>query len=213
MIRLTFFTGIMDYYVQVIASHSTFTKDLYLDHCHDASVNETITVNSHKWRHAMRPIMTAIMALATVQITAPPALAQTTCTATETMRGGANNYRPRAPLVENLGTGWKVSGVVRAAGSCAPIAGVRVQVWSATDRGGEREPSNHGSVLTNAEGRYTMEISEIRPQGGQLHIHVAYDDPGYEPLFLRPVLGRGDTEEMMVDFVLQPTSGGNARES
>lgn len=163
----------------------------------------------------MRSITAAALALSALQTVSfpAPAQAQAQCAATETMRGGRNNYRANAPLVENLGTGWQVSGIVREAGSCAPIAGIRVQVWSATDRGGEREPSNHGSVLTDADGRYVMQVSEIRPMGGQLHIHVAFDDPGYEPLFLRPVLGRGDTEEMTVDFVLQPTSGRNAQES
>lgn len=161
----------------------------------------------------MRPITAAAMALSLLQVTSFPALAETQCPATQTMRGGANNYKPGAPLVQNLGTGWQVSGVVREAGSCAPLPGIRVQVWSATDRGGEREPSNHGSVMTDANGRYVMQISEIRPMGGQLHIHVAYDDPGYERLFLRPVLGSGDRKAMTVDFVLQPTTGGNAQQS
>jgi hypothetical protein len=31
---------------------------------------------------------------------------------TEAMAGGANNYEPNAPLVENLGTGFVVSGLV-----------------------------------------------------------------------------------------------------
>ncbi|MGB3245618.1 MAG: twin-arginine translocation signal domain-containing protein, partial [Sulfitobacter sp.] len=33
--------------------------------------------------------------------------------ATQTMRGGSNNYRPNAPFVESLGAGFIVSGVVR----------------------------------------------------------------------------------------------------
>ena len=43
---------------------------------------------------------------------------------TETMRGGSNNYRPNAPLVERLGTGFFVSGMVLRAGDGAPLEGV-----------------------------------------------------------------------------------------
>lgn len=148
--------------------------------------------------------------LAGLPVAAPALAAEGACPATESMRGGRNNYRPNAPIVDNLGVGWQVSGTVRVAGTCAPIAGARVQVWSATDRGGEREPSNHGSVLTDAQGRYVMAISEVRPNFGQLHIHVAFDDPGYDALFLRPVLGPGDSAAMTVDFVLSPDGGSDA---
>ena len=156
----------------------------------------------------MRSLMAAALVCAAL-----PAAAQEACLATKTMRGGANNYSPNAPIVDNLGTGWTVSGTVREAGTCRPIVGARVQVWSATERGGEREPSNRGPVLTDAEGRYVMEISEVRPQFGQPHIHIAYDDPGYETLFLRPVLGSGHEEEMTVDFILQPGPGADAPRS
>lgn len=72
----------------------------------------------------MRGITAAMLARATSQTMAFPAAVQAECDATETMRGGANNYRPNAPLVENLGVGWRVSGVVREAGSCPPLTGV-----------------------------------------------------------------------------------------
>jgi hypothetical protein len=160
----------------------------------------------------MRSLIAKIAALMVAFPLASSAWAAGACPATESMRGGANNYRPNAPVVENLGTGWTVTGTVREAGTCTPIKGVRVQVWSATERGGEREPSNRGSVITDANGVYTMEISEVRPQFGQPHIHIAHDDPGYETLFLRPVLGAGDDQGMTVDFVLSPTTG-NAPQS
>ena len=73
-----------------------------------------------------------------------PALAQSFAP-TRTMRGGSNNYSPNAPLVESLGTGFVMSGVVRQAGTGKPLEGVRIQIWAATTIGGEREPRNHGS--------------------------------------------------------------------
>jgi len=42
---------------------------------------------------------------------------------TESKRGGSNNYSPGAPLVENLGEGFKVFGTVRQAGAGKPLAG------------------------------------------------------------------------------------------
>ncbi|MGL4444319.1 MAG: twin-arginine translocation pathway signal, partial [Alsobacter sp.] len=52
---------------------------------------------------------------------------------TPTMRGGANNYIPGAPIVSRIGGGgfW-MSGTVRRAGDGAPLAGVRIQVWAHT---------------------------------------------------------------------------------
>jgi hypothetical protein len=90
---------------------------------------------------------------------------------TLSMRGGSNNYRPNAPLVERLGSGFWVSGSVRRAGDGAPLEGVRVQIWAATTLGGEREPRNHGSVLTAADGSFRLEMEQIVPTFGQPHAH------------------------------------------
>ena len=61
--------------------------------------------------------------------------------ATPTMRGGANNYMPDAPIVERIGGGgfW-MAGTVRRAGDGAPLAGVRIQIWAHTTEGHERDP-------------------------------------------------------------------------
>ncbi|WP_293859332.1 twin-arginine translocation pathway signal [uncultured Alsobacter sp.] len=123
---------------------------------------------------------------------------------TQTMPGGANNYIPGAPLVQNLGTGFVVSGIVRRAGDGAPMPNMRVQIWAATDRGGEREPSNRGSVVTGPDGRYRLETSPIVPNFGQPHVHIAYDDPGFATLFLRPVLNSRHDTSITADFVLMP---------
>jgi protocatechuate 3,4-dioxygenase beta subunit len=125
---------------------------------------------------------------------------------TATMPGGANNYIANAPRVANLGTGFVVSGIVRRAGGGAPLPGIRVQIWAATERGGEREPSNRGSVVTGADGRYRLETSPIVPQFGQPHIHIAYDDPGFTTLFLRPVLNSRHDKNIAVDFILASTA-------
>lgn len=152
-----------------------------------------------------RTLIAAALALSPVlALPGPQAFAQSAggCAATETMRGGKNNYIAGAPRAENLGAGFVVTGTVREAGSCAPLAHVRVQVWTATERGGEREPTNRGSVVTDAEGKFRLETSPIVPQFGQAHIHVAYDDPGFEPVFLRPVLKSRNDTSITVDINL-----------
>lgn len=130
------------------------------------------------------------------------ASAQERLEATPSMRGGSNNYSPNAPLVDNLGTGFMVSGSVRQAGSGEPLANVRIQIWAATARGGEREPSNHGSVMTGSDGSFRLEMSQIVPNFGQPHAHLAYDDEHFETVFLRPVMSSPDDKSVEAHFVL-----------
>ena len=132
-----------------------------------------------------------------------PAYAQS-FSPTQTMRGGSNNYRPNAPLVESLGTGFVMSGVVRKAGSGQPLSGVRIQIWAATTLGGEREPRNHGSVLTRADGSYALEMEQIVPNFGQPHAHLAYDDAAFRTVFLRPVMPSSRDTSLRADFNLLP---------
>ncbi len=124
---------------------------------------------------------------------------------TPTMRGGANNYRPGAPIVERIGGGgfW-MSGTVRRAGDGAPLAGQRIQIWAHTTEGHERDPQSHGATLTDANGVFRLEMPQIVPAFGQAHGHLAYDDPEFETVFLRPVMGRASDTSLEAHFVLQP---------
>jgi hypothetical protein len=139
-----------------------------------------------------------------------PAAAQTPpeagCAVTETMRGGRNNFVPNAPVVDNLGQGFVVSGVVRKAGTCEGLGNVRVQIWASTERGGEGEASNRGSVMTKADGSFRLETSPVVPNFGQAHIHMAYDDPEFGTVFLRPLLDSSSDTSITVDFNLAPAA-------
>jgi hypothetical protein len=130
------------------------------------------------------------------------AAAATPLAATPSMPGGSNNYAPNAPLVGNLGRGFLVSGTVRRAGTGDPLANIRIQIWAATERGGEREPSNHGSVVTDANGVYRLEMSQILPSFGQPHAHLAYDDRAFQTVFLRPVMASKNDTSVQAHFVL-----------
>ena len=129
--------------------------------------------------------------------------------ATPTMRGGANNYRPGAPIVERIGNGgFRMTGTVRRAGDGAPLQGIRIQIWAHTTEGHEREPHSHGATLTDADGVFRMDMPQIVPAFGQPHGHLAYDaefdENGFETVFLRPVMASSSETSLSADFVLQP---------
>jgi hypothetical protein len=127
---------------------------------------------------------------------------------TPSMRGGANNYLPGAPIVGRIGGGgfW-LTGTVRRAGDGAPLARVRIPVWAHTTEGHERDPHSHGATLTDANGVFRMEMPQIVPAFGQAHAHLAYDakhdDNGFETVFLRPVMRSARDTSLSADFVLK----------
>ena len=124
---------------------------------------------------------------------------------TRSMRGGANNYRAGAPIVDRIGGGgfW-MSGTVRRAGDGMPLAGQRIQIWAHTTEGHERDPQSHGATLTDANGEFRLEMPQIVPAFGQPHGHLAYDDPEFQTVFLRPIMGSAQDTTLTADFVLQP---------
>lgn len=126
-------------------------------------------------------------------------------TPTRSMRGGANNYRPGAPIVERIGGGgfW-MSGTVRRAGDGAPLAGTRIQIWAHTTEGHERDPHSHGATLTDANGVFRLEMPQIVPAFGQAHAHLAYDSAEFETVFLRPVMASPRDTTLSADFILKP---------
>ncbi|MCO6381341.1 MAG: twin-arginine translocation pathway signal [Vannielia sp.] len=141
-------------------------------------------------------------ALMPLPFTVPASAA--TLAPTRSMRGGANNYRPGAPLVESLGRGFIVHGKVLRAGDGKPLDGLRIQIWAATTLGGEREPRNHGSTLTRADGSFALEMEQILPNFGQPHAHLAYDDGAFQTVFLRPVMSSPADTSVAGNFVLAP---------
>lgn len=153
-----------------------------------------------------RSILAAGTALAATSVTGliVPARAQGLAP-TATMRGGANNYRPGAPIVQRIGGGgfW-MTGTVRRAGDGAPLPGQRIQIWAHTTEGHERDAHSHGATLTDARGVFRLEMPQIVPAFGQAHGHLAYDSPEFATVFLRPVMSRSSDKTLEAHFVLQP---------
>ena len=125
--------------------------------------------------------------------------------ATRTMRGGSNNYRAGAPIVERIGGGgfW-MSGTVRRAGDGVPLEGQRIQIWAHTTEGHERDPQSHGATLTDANGVFRLEMPQIVPAFGQAHAHLAYDSDDFETVFLRPVMRSAKDTTLNAHFFLKP---------
>lgn len=142
-------------------------------------------------------------ALAATSLTVPARAAG--LAPTQTMRGGANNYRPGAPIVERIGGGgfW-MTGTVRRAGDGAPLPGQRIQIWAHTTEGHERDQRSHGATLTDANGEFRLEMPQIVPAFGQAHGHLAYDSGDFETVFLRPVMASSQDKTLAAHFVLQP---------
>ncbi len=124
---------------------------------------------------------------------------------TRSMRGGANNYRPGAPIVDRIGGGgfW-MTGTVRRAGDGAPLAGQRIQIWAHTTEGHERDWHSHGATLTDANGEFRLEMPQIVPAFGQPHGHLAYDSGEFETVFLRPVMPNSRDTSLSAQFVMKP---------
>jgi len=112
------------------------------------------------------------------------------CGATQSNPGGTNNYIPDAPERDALGEGFEITGTVRSAAGCRPLAGQRVQVWLATETGGEQD--NRATVTTDEDGRYTIETDPTIPQFGEPNIHVGHAGQGYEDVFIRRVVDLDD---------------------
>jgi len=124
---------------------------------------------------------------------------QGSCEATESNPGGTNNYIPGAPERNSLGNGFVITGLVRSVDGCRALKDVRIQIWLATETGGEQD--NRASVRTDADGRYRIETAPTIPQFGEPNIHVGYEDRDYGKVFIRRVVDLDD-ERAVVDLTL-----------
>lgn len=124
---------------------------------------------------------------------------------TPSMRGGSNNYRPGAPVVERIGRGgFLMSGTVRRAGDGAPLSGIRIQVWAHTTEGYESDERSHGATLTDGNGVFRLDMPQIVPAFGQPHGHLAYDSGAFKTVFLRPIMPSASAKSLEAHFVLEP---------
>jgi protocatechuate 3,4-dioxygenase beta subunit len=93
-----------------------------------------------------------------------------------------DEYRPDAPERARVGSGYVLSGTVRAATGCGPIPGARVELWLASLQG-VYDDTSRATVVADAAGGYRFESHVPVPySGAQPHIHIRATAPGFRPL-------------------------------
>jgi protocatechuate 3,4-dioxygenase beta subunit len=96
-----------------------------------------------------------------------------------------------------------VTGVVRTAGSCAPVTRARIEWWQANAQG-QYDDAHRASQAADAEGKYRFETNfpGIYP-GRPPHLHVKVSAPGHRTLTTQLYPRPGQTD-LPFDFILRP---------
>jgi protocatechuate 3,4-dioxygenase beta subunit len=91
-------------------------------------------------------------------------------------------YVASAPERSKTGQGLVVSGRVRSASGCVPLAGARLEWWSA-NRDGEYDEAHRATQITDRDGRYRYETDVPgRYPGRPPHLHLKITAPGHRTL-------------------------------
>lgn len=144
--------------------------------------------------------MLVASALVALAVLAGTPAAQPACAPTRPDAEGPF-YTPNAPERAGTGRGLMVSGTIRTAAGCGPLAGARLEWWSANPRG-EYDDAHRGSQRADAEGRYRYETDlPGRYPGRPPHLHVRVTAPGHSPLVTQLYPRRGQAA-MEFEFVL-----------
>jgi protocatechuate 3,4-dioxygenase beta subunit len=129
-----------------------------------------------------------------------PTTAQPACAPTPADAEGPF-YKAGAPMRESTGKGFVVSGTVKSAGSCAAIAGARVEWWQANPKG-TYDDEHRSTLVTRGDGTYRFE-TDFPPAyfGRPPHIHFKVFAPGHRALTtqLYPKPGQ---PEIMFDLII-----------
>ena len=91
-------------------------------------------------------------------------------------------YKANAPLRAKVGSGHVLTGVVRSAPGCGPIAGARLEFWLAGSNG-QYDDDHRATVLADAAGAYRFESNYPPPYAGRpSHIHLRVSAGGHQTL-------------------------------
>lgn len=91
-------------------------------------------------------------------------------------------YRPNAPLRSKIGSGYLLSGVVRDAVDCKPIAGARIEIWLAGTDGAYAD-AWRATLYSDRRGRYRIEMNYPPPYARRPpHVHILVDIKNYAGL-------------------------------
>jgi protocatechuate 3,4-dioxygenase beta subunit len=110
-------------------------------------------------------------------------------------------YKANAPERASTGRGLVISGTVRSASGCGPLAGARIEWWAANPSG-EYDEAHRATQRADGDGRYRYETDMPgRYPGRPLHVHVRVTAPGHRALITQVYPAQGQTS-LAVDLVL-----------
>lgn len=142
------------------------------------------------------------VALAVATLAAAPLFGAQTCKPTEADALGPF-YKPGAPLRSQIGHGYVLTGFVRSAADCKPVANARIEVWQA-GLAGRYDDAHRATLLSDAAGSYRLETHFPPPYSGRpSHIHIKVEAPGFLRLVTQHYPGKG-AKEANFDLVLIP---------
>ncbi|MBI2203515.1 MAG: hypothetical protein HYU41_06665 [Candidatus Rokubacteria bacterium] len=142
--------------------------------------------------------LATIALLASIVVLPAPAAAQS-CPPTRPDSLGPF-YVPNAPERAKTGGGLSVTGWVRSATGCRPLAGARIEWWSANSRG-DYDEAHRATQVADAQGGYRYETDfPGRYPGRPPHLHLRVSAPGHRTLVtqLYPKSGQAALETDLV---------------
>lgn len=91
-------------------------------------------------------------------------------------------YEPGAPLRAKVGSGYVLTGTVRSAKTCRPIAHAKLELWLANPRGAY-DDAHRATLRASRAGRYRFESNRPVPYAGRPpHIHIRVSARGFSVL-------------------------------
>lgn len=112
-------------------------------------------------------------------------------------------YRAGAPVRNKVGEGYVLSGMVKSAADCLPIAGAKLEIWM-NGPDGRYGDSWRATLYSGPDGRYRFESHFPVPYGSRPpHIHIAVNADRFSELITQhyPVQG---TKRATFDLVMKP---------
>lgn len=112
-------------------------------------------------------------------------------------------YEAGAPVRAKVGSGYVLSGVVRSARTCKPVAAARVELWLAGPDG-EYADRYRATVFSRRDGTYRFESHFPPPYSGRPpHIHLRVSARAFRALVTQHYPRRG-TARARFDLVVRP---------
>lgn len=116
-------------------------------------------------------------------------------------------YEPGAPVRSRVGEGYVLSGTVKSARDCSPIAKARIEFWL-TGPDGEYDRAHRATVIADNSGGYRFESNFPEDYGSRPpHIHIRATAPGHKILVTQHYPDKG-RDQGHFDLVLETQGSG-----